>query len=260
VQVGDAMFSDVAAGLLRIWRVRMKVFRLLYTLVVLISPAIVSAQSVSGPVIMGARLDVSTRGSVVRVPDVANISAGVLTQSRDAASALRDNANKMARVIAALRAAGIAERDMSTSNISLSPQYQYNANQVPKITGYQANNTITIKFREIGKTGAVLDALAEQGANQINGPNMTLDKPEAALDEARVDAMKKARARADLYAGAAGLHVKRIISINESVEGDFSPRPMMVMAARSMAKDAATEVLPGEQTLSINLSVVFELQ
>ncbi len=223
-------------------------------------PMSVDAQAVTGPVITGTRLDVSARGEVKRVPDVAVISAGVVTQSANAASAMQENAARMSRVLAALRKAGVAEKDISTTAISLSPQYRYAENQPPVITGYQASNQVTVRFRDIGKSGTILDALVKEGSNQINGPSLVIDKPEAAQDEARVAAVKAARARADLYAAATGMKVKRIVSISESEGVSGGPVPMMM--ARGMASDAMakTEIAPGEQEVAVNLSVVFELQ
>ncbi len=207
----------------------------------------------------GTRLDLSVRGEVSRVPDVAIISAGVITQAQDARTALSDNAGKMAKVLAALKKAGVDARDIATSSISLSPQYRYIENQPPAITGYQASNTLTVRFRDIAKSGAILDTLVSQGANQISGPTLTIDKPEAALDEARLAAMKTARARADLYARAAGTTVKRIVAISESGDGPApSPMPMM-MAGRSAEMAPKTEIAAGEQQIGVTISVTFEL-
>jgi uncharacterized protein YggE len=128
---------------------------------------------------------------------------------------MRQNSTRMATVLAALKRAGVAERDIQTSSISLSPQYRYAQNEPPVITGYQASNQVTVRFRDIAKSGAILDALVKEGANNISGPNLTIDKPEAALDEARTAAVATARARAELYAKAAGLRVDRILSISE---------------------------------------------
>lgn len=220
------------------------------------------AQTTPMPVqqISGTVLDVSAQGESRRTPDVAAISAGVVTQAVDAASAMRENATRMDRVIAALKKAGVADRDMKTASISLQPQYRYQENKPPVITGYQATNTVNVRFRDIAKSGAVLDALVATGANQINGPELTLDDPAAAMDEARLDAMAKARARAALYAKAAGLKVKRILAISEG--GMEMPRPMpIMMRAQAMAGDAAeSKVLAGEQSLTVNLSVRFELE
>jgi uncharacterized protein YggE len=209
-------------------------------------------------VISGTKLDIVAHGEVTRVPDIAVISAGVVTQAKDAQAALSDNSAQMTRVLAALKRAGVADRDVSTSSIGLSAQYRYADNQPPVVTGYQANNSVSIRFRDVAKSGTILDALVAAGANQINGPNLMIDKPAPAIDEARVQAMALARSRAELYAKAAGLTVKRIVSIGESAD-EQGPRPYPVMM---MARDAAapkTQIAPGEQQIGVTLSVTFEL-
>lgn len=212
------------------------------------------------PTLNGARLDVVAEGEVRRVPDVATISAGVVTQAATAGAALTDNARRMAATVAALKRAGIADRDIQTSSIGLAPQYRYGENVPPVITGYQASNQVSVRFRDVKRAGPILDTLVKEGANQINGPTFSLDTPDAALDEARTAAIAKARARAELYARASGLRVSRILAISE--EGETSappPRPMMMAMARS--KEAAdTAVEAGEQTLSVTVRVSFELQ
>lgn len=210
----------------------------------------------------GTILDVSATGKVSRTPDLATITAGVVTQGTAAAGALSENAQRMDAVVKALKAAGIAARDLSTSNVALSPQYRYEENKPPVITGYQASNSVTIRFRDIARAGAVLDALVRAGANQIDGPALSLSDPEGALDEARTQAVARAKARAELYAKAAGLTVARIVSIDEagSNEGD-RPRPPMMMMRASMAKaEADTMVLPGETDISATLNVRFLLK
>ena len=207
----------------------------------------------------GTLLSVSATADAKRVPDVATISTGVMTQAPDANAAMRANAAQMDKVMAAIRAAGVAERDIQTSGISLNPNYKYGENQPPTIVGYQASNTVNVKVRDLSKLGRVLDTLVAQGANQVNGPSFEVDKPDEAYDEARVAALKKAQARAQTYADALGLKVRRIVSISEG--GASFPRPMPMM--RTMAADAMqqkeTSVAPGESTLSVNIDVVFEL-
>jgi hypothetical protein len=206
----------------------------------------------------GTRLDVVASGEVARVPDLARINAGVSTQAATATEAIRLNAAQMNKVLAALKRAGIADRDVQTSSINLSPEYRYGENQPPVLTGYRASNDVTIRFRKIAETGTILDALVAQGATQINGPSWEIDKPEAALDEARQDAVKVARARAELYARAIGKRVTRILSISESGSVVPGPMPMLRMAAQDSA--AMTKLAPGEQTLSVSLSVGFALE
>jgi uncharacterized protein len=206
----------------------------------------------------GTLLEVVAEGEATRVPDIATIRAGVVTQAQTAAAALAANATQMKSVIAALKAAGVADRDVQTANISLNPQYRYAENQPPVITGYQASNTVSVKFRDIARSGNILDALVKQGANQIDGPNLSIDQIEAAQDEARTDAVKRARARADLYARALGMRVERLVSLSEGNDGGM-PGPMPMMMARAEAKDS-TQLVPGEQRVGVTVRVRFLLK
>ena len=225
-------------------------------------PAAADAQQAAAitQTIAGTRLDVSATGEVTRVPDLAVINAGVVTRAATAGGAIQQAATRMARVREALRQAGIADRDIQTSNISLEPQYTYANNQPPKLNGYAASNQLSIRFRDIENTGKILDALVKEGANQISGPNLTIDKPEAALDEARGKAVAAARARADLYARSLGMRVVRVVSVSES-GGSYPVPPPMPMYARAEAAQAAdSKIEAGEQKLQVNLAVTFELQ
>lgn len=206
----------------------------------------------------GTLLSVSARAEASRVPDVASLSTGVVTQAADANAALRANAEQMNKVMAAIKAAGIAEKDIRTSGINVNPQYKYADNRAPTITGYQASNTVSVKVREIDKLGKVLDALVASGANQVNGPSFEIDKPEAVYDEARRAALEQAQARAEMYAKALSMRVRRIVSISEG--GGFQPPRPMMMAKAAMADNfESSPVSPGETTLTANLDVVFEL-
>ncbi len=208
----------------------------------------------------GTLLNVSAEAEARRVPDVATISAGVVTQAADGNAAMRQNAEQMDKVMAAIRAAGIADKDIQTSGIGLNPQYRYAENEAPRITGYQARNTVSLKVRDISRLGKVLDALAATGANEINGPSFEIDQPEPVRDEARLAALKKAQARAETYAKALGLRVRRIVSISEGGGGGLRPpMPMMAMAAGRAKAEMDTSVSPGETSLSVSLDVVFEL-
>ena len=204
-------------------------------------------------------LNISAQAEARRVPDVATLSAGVVTQAADGNTAMRENAVQMDKVMAAIRAAGIAERDIQTSGVNLNPQYRYADNEAPKITGYQASNTVSLKVRDITRLGKVLDSLAAQGANQINGPSFEIDQPEPVYDEARLAALKKAQARAETYAKSLGLRVRRIVSISEGSSGGFRPPMPMMAMARAGKAEMDTAVAPGETTLSVSLDVVFEL-
>jgi hypothetical protein len=225
-------------------------------LAVAVLPSTAMAQQIT-QTIAGTRLDISATGEVTRVPDVAIISAGVVSRSASASGALQDTANRMSQVLAALKRAGVADRDIQTSNVSLNPEYRYPENQSPQLVGYTAANNVTVRFRDIRSSGKILDALVTVGANQINGPTLTVDKPESALDEARAKAVAIGRARAELYAHSLGLRVVRIVSVNES-GGYAVPPPVPMMMAQ--ARKADTSIEAGQQKLQVNVAMTFELQ
>ena len=207
----------------------------------------------------GTRLDLSATGEATRVPDLATVSAGVVTRAATAKAALSQNAAKMERVRAALTRAGIADRDIQTSNISLNPEYRYAENLPPRLTGYTASNQVNVRFRDISTTGEILDVLVAEGANQINGPSLTIDKPEEALNEARAKAIADGRARAEIYARQLGMRVTRLLVVSES-GGSFPVPPPMPVMMEARAQAASTKIDPGEQKLSVTLGMIFELQ
>lgn len=206
----------------------------------------------------GTLLSVSAQAEAKRVPDVATLSTGVVTRAADANAAMRANAQEMDKVMAAIREAGIAERDTQTTGVNLNPDYRYEENKAPVITGYQASNTVSIKVRDLSKLGKVLDVLVANGANQVNGPSFEIDQPEAVYDEARQAALAKAKSRAEMYAKSLGVKVRRIVSISEG-GGYRPPVPMPMMAMARGKAEADTAISPGETALSANLDVVFEL-
>ena len=138
------------------------------------------------------------------MPDVAIISAGVVTRSPTASGAIQDAASRMAaRSLGAEARGDRRPRHPDEQSSASIPNIAIVENQSPQLIGYTASNQLTVRFRDIGATGKILDALVREGANQINGPNLTIDQPEAALDEARAKAIAIGRARADLYARVA---------------------------------------------------------
>ena len=201
-------------------------------------------------------LSLQAEGEAKAAPDMASITLGVTTQAPSAAEAMRQNAEKMNAILSALRAQGLAERDIQTSNLSLGPRYVYAQNDPPKLTGYQASNEVTITVRELAKLGPAIDAVSSAGVNQINGISFGLKDPQGAEDDARRAAVKALTAKAELYAQATGYHVVRLVSLSEG--GDEPPaRPSPVFA---MAKAAApTPVEPGELHVSIEVSGIYEM-
>jgi uncharacterized protein YggE len=217
-----------------------------------------TAADESGP---ETTLTVSAYAEARRAPDIAVLSTGVVSLAPDANGAIRSNAEQMSRVVAAIQVAGIADKDVQTSGVSLNPDYQYLANRPPRIKGYYASNTVNVTVRDIGRLGGILDALVATGANQINGPTFDIEDKDAVLDEAREKALAKARTRAEGYAKRLGLRVRHVISIDET-GGRGAPRPVYgraVAVDQASAANASAPIAPGENVLSLGLDVVYEL-
>ena len=205
-------------------------------------------------------LNLSATGEVKVAPDMATITFGVLTEAPTAAAAMRSNAARMNEVIAALRRAGIAERDVQTSGLNLSAQYDYVQNQPPKLRGYQANNRVTVTINDLSRVGTTADAVVAAGVNQIDGISFGLKESGAAEDRARQLAVRALQAKAALYAQALGVPLGGIRSLTES--GGYSPRPPQPMYARAeMAMDSgSTPVAAGELTVRIDITGVYDLE
>lgn len=229
-----------------------------------LAPTPALAQADASPAISAdaTRLDLSVTGKSTRTPDIATISTGVQTRAPTAQGAISQNSERMARVLAALRAAGVKERDIRTSQLNLNPQYDYRreSGEGPRLTGYMATNQVSVRFRDIAKSGEIIDALVSVGANQINGPMLSIDDVDEALDEARADAIAKGRQRAELYAAAMGKRVARVVMVSEG--GRVNRPPVVVTASRAIAMEASadTEIVPGEQDVSVTLQMSFDLE
>lgn len=214
------------------------------------------AAAQAAPDLTGTRLSVSADGVVTRVPDQVTVSAGVTSVAGSAEAALAANRTAMTAVVDRLRRAGVADRDIQTNQITLNPQMSEDGGKPPVVTGYAARNAVTVRFREVNRAGAILDALVAAGATDIDGPDFGYADPDAGLDEARARAVAAARARAEVYAKAAGLHVRRIVSIDEQGVSSPGPVPMRPMMLR-MAK---TPILAGEGERRVTVAVTFELE
>jgi uncharacterized protein len=208
--------------------------------------------------VQGTLLTISAEGMSEGRPDMATVNLGVTTEGQTAQAALQENARRMTALTQALRRAGIAERDIQTSNVSVYPQQQYRENQQPLITGYQANNTVTAKVRNIDNTGRVIDAAVSAGGNTVNGVFFSYQNPDEQLDAARRDAIAEARRRAELYASALNMRVGRVVAVTEG--GGYAPPMPMPMMARAEAADASTPIAPGQIETRVSVSVTFELR
>lgn len=207
----------------------------------------------------GPTITVTGEGSVEVRPDMATVTLGVTTEGATAAEAMAANSAELTKVLANLRAAGIEERDIQTSGLSLNPNWdnQYSSEGgAPKIAGFIASNTVTVTVRALDGLGQALDAAVKDGANTLNGVTFGVSEPDPALDEARKKAVADARRRAETLAEAAGARLGEVRAITEG-GGYAMPAPMYRMEAA--AAGAPVPVAPGEMTMAASVTIVWDI-
>lgn len=189
-------------------------------------------------------------------PDMATLSAGVATEGPTAHEALAANSQAMAKVIAAAKSHGIADRDLQTAGIGLSPVYaRANAGEAPRIAHYRATNTLTIRVRRLDGLGPLIDALADAGANLASGLTLGVADEAKLAARARDAAMADAHDKAEALAKAANVALGPVLSISE--EGAGSPVPVRSFAA---AKATPVPIEAGETTVRARLRVVYAIR
>lgn len=201
-------------------------------------------------------ITVLASGKVTVVPDVARVNLGV-TITKPTVKAVREaGAKSMTDIIAALKALGIADADIKTTNLSLYPQY--GSGSTPKIVGYQISEQIQVTVRDLDKAGDVVDTATAKGATDVNGIAFEVADPAKAQNDARAAAVAAARASAAALATAGKVSLGAVISITDSTP----PSPIFYGYGASKAApsaDTATPVQPGTQDLSAMVTVVFEI-
>ncbi len=199
------------------------------------------------------RLTVTGRGEIRAVPDMASLAIGVETEAKTPGEALARNAARMTKVIQRLEQAGIAGRDMQTSQLSIWPVYA-ERQQPPRTVAYRATNRLDVTLRDIDRLGEVLDRVVADGANQVTGPTFSVAEPTPLLQAARDAAVADAIAKAEGLAAAAGVGLGRIIALDEQAGG-----PVLGRQARVEAMTASTPIAPGETLFSAGVTMVFEI-
>jgi uncharacterized protein YggE len=205
------------------------------------------------------RISVTGEGEVAVAPDMAILNLTVLREAATARAALTANNEAMKQVLAALKEAGIAERDLQTSGLNIQPRHAPPGKErgEPKITGYGVSNALTVRVRNLANAGAILDKAVELGVNQGGGIAFVKDDLGPTLTEARKRAVADALARAGTLAGAANVKLGRILSIEEQ---SAMPRPMPYGGPlRMAAADASVPLAAGENSYRTQVTVVFEI-
>ena len=206
-----------------------------------------------------ATISVSARGEVTAVPDMATITLGVTSTNADAAKAMDETSAKVAAILSTLRDAGLQDKDLRTRGIDLRPIWANrtsSANREPEIQGFVASNTLSVRVRNLDLLGHVMGLVLRDGANTFSGLNFGVQDSAPLLEAARRNAVEQARARADLYANAAGVELGPLLSLSEG-GGGYQPAPRFAMAADFA--EAAVPVAEGELTFGVTVNMVYEI-
>lgn len=209
------------------------------------------------------RVFVTGEGETAIAPDMAIISLAVMREADTARAALDANNEAMNAVIAAMKEAGVEQRDIQTAGLQINPRYVYPKNgeeeQQPRIVAYQVSNTLTVRVRDIAAVGEIIDRSVTLGVNQGGNITFTNDDPAAATTEARKRAVENAMARARTLAEAAGVELGRILELSEQ---SYAPPPVP-LGGRAYRMEAAADAVPieaGENTYRVQVNVTFELK
>jgi uncharacterized protein len=204
-----------------------------------------------------AMISVTGEASVSVPPDLAEIDGGFTSEAKTAREASDATNTAMGKVLLALKAAGVDEKDVQTSRLSLQPQTQsaLNRNGPPSIVGYRASNHVTIRLHDVTKVASIVDILVGAGANDIGGINFMVSSASKLLDEAREHAMADARRKAEIYAKAAGVTLGAPLNISEG-----SASMPMFRSKMALAPMAAAPVASGEETLSVTVNVSWAIK
>ncbi|MCB4771064.1 SIMPL domain-containing protein [Ancylobacter sp. Lp-2] len=205
-------------------------------------------------------LTVTGEGHAAAAPDMARFSTGVISDGKTAREALDANSKAVADMIAALKDSGVEARDIATSGFSVQPQYappKKDSTEPPRVVAYQVQNNVSVRLRDLGRLGDLLDKMVTSGANQIGGISFDIAEPAKLEDKARVAAVEDARHQAELIAQASGVRLVRILTVT----GNGGVRPMgRAMAAPMLMKADSVPVEAGEAEVQASVSVTYEIE
>jgi uncharacterized protein len=208
-------------------------------------------------------ITVSGEGKVSAVPDIAELTFGVQTGAQSTAKVAMDRLQKtMNAAFDAVKALGIEEKDISTESLWLNPSYEWpDGRQI--LRGYEANQQLRVKVRDLAKVGDVLSAATNAGANQAGGVQFTIDDPEELRAQAREEAIVQAQEKAEILAAQLGVSLKKMKGFSEG-GGSFPPMPfardMMMEKAAVGGEIESVPLPPGEQEVVVIVSLTYEVE
>jgi len=203
---------------------------------------------------------VSGEGKEVVVPNIAKIRIGVISEGLDLTTLQKENSEKMNRIINFLKEKGIDEKDIQTENYSVTPKYDYSKSTY-RIVGYTISQDLKVKVRDLSNIGEILSQAVNYGANNVSGPNFTVDDKEVYLEKAREKAIKNAKEKAEKIAKTVGFRLGKIVSIIES--SLYEPYPVMLKEIGVGGESLPVfqpQIQPGSQEIKVQVTITYEIK
>ena len=206
------------------------------------------------------RISVRGSGVVSAKPDMANLQVGVSIQNPSLETAQSEAAGKMEALVQQLKAAGIDEKDINTTQYNVEPVMDYRDGQSPTVTGFRVTNVVEVKIRDLSKASKLIDDLVKSGANTIYGLNFGFSDPSALMKQAREAAVKDAREKAEQLAGLNGVALGAVLVVDDG-GANVPPPAIEAKVANMAAQDAALPPInPGQQEVRVEVSVVYGIK
>lgn len=206
---------------------------------------------------------VSAQGEIYVKPDTAEIVLGVEKEAKSATEAQKLINEINNNLIQSLKKLGVEEEKIKTTNYNIYPRYEWDSNNKRRLVGYQASASILVKTKDFEKINQIIDEGVNSGANQINSLNFVLEDEDQAKAEARNQAIKKAKKKAEEIAKISGLNLGKLINVSVLDQGNNYPVPRIYDlggAQKSLAMEEATQVEAGETKISVSVVLSYEIK
>jgi len=208
-------------------------------------------------------ISVSGTGEIWTKPDLVLIDFSVVGEKKTVIEAMAENTKKMNSVIEAIKSQGVEEKDLKTTNFSISPRYEwYEKSEIYPagkrvLVGYEVNQTLQVKIRDLTKIGNIIQVATKAGANQVGDLQFTIDKQDELKSQARKEAIEKAKAKAKEIAGQLGVKLVKITNFSENA---IAPIPYPYFMEKAMSGGAETpQIQTGENKIEVQVSITYEI-
>ncbi len=208
-------------------------------------------------------ITISGEGRVTAVPDIGQVTVTIVVEDNDAVTAQENNISQFNNLVAALKAEGIQEEDLKTTNYSVNPRYNWQEGE-RELIGYEVRQSLTVKIRDLDNSGNVIRVAGNNGANEVSGLSFTIDDPEQYRQEARKEALENAKDKAEELASLMGVSLGKIVSFNEGANNVSAPSP--VYRDLAFAEEtgfggglAEPSIETGSEEVRVTATIVYEI-